>query len=282
MYWTILRSLEFSVLGNFRGYNPCAVQRFLDLLQCFCGGPLTEANGIRCKSCDREYPVMDGVLILEPDGRGGLEEELQKQEEVVRDKQVKFYEKWMEFHPPSRIEKRWVQAALNQNPLESAIEVACGPGRWTPILAQKTDRLVALDRSFLSVKRNREKLVAMGLGDKVLHVKGDATALPGATGAFAGVFSGQLLEHLPSPELRSAAVAEMGRVLKPGGRAIISAYEYTSWNPFVGKKEGQHAGGMYYYRFSRAEYRELLAQSMEVEDLRSAMGHILVGFGRGR
>lgn len=256
--------------------------QFLDLLQCFCGASLAHDGEVRCTACGRVYPVMDGVLIMEPDGRAGEAEALQAREEAVRDKQVKFYEKWMEFHPPSRIEKGWVRRAVNEWKIDAAIEVACGPGRWTPILAAGCQRLIALDRSFLSVKRNREKCVEMGLGDRVLHVKGDATALPGRNGAFGGVFSGQLLEHLPTPELRALAVAEMGRVLATSGHSIISAYEYTSWNPFVGKKEGEHAGGMYYYRFSRAEYGELLAASMGVDEVRSAMGHILVGFGRGR
>ena len=50
---------------------------------------------------------------------------------------------------------------------------------------------------------------------------GDAEALPFADGAFDAAVSGYGIIHLPRP---AAALAEMARVLRPGGRLAVSVW----------------------------------------------------------
>ncbi len=231
-----------------------------------------------CQTCGRKYPVQQGILIMEPDEAIDAQAEtLQKQEEATRDAQAKFYDFWLQLHIPSRIERGWVRKAVGDRKPATAIEVGCGTGRWTRFLAKDIEQTVALDRSFRSLLQNQAQLTRLGLQEKVLLVKGDATNLPAQSGAFDAVFSGQLIEHLPTQALRDHAVAAMARVLKPGGLAVVSGYQWTPWNPLVRNKEGLHAGGMYYYRFSPEEFKDMLSRHFGPTEVRSSMGHILVG-----
>ena len=52
-----------------------------------------------------------------------------------------------------------------------------------------------------------------------VHVVADAEALPFGPGVFDMVLSTEMLEHVRNPE---RAVAEMGRVLRPGGRLVLT------------------------------------------------------------
>lgn len=256
------------------------MESLLPLLRCYCGGDLTVGGeGARCVACDREFPLREGVLVMNPDREDGEAERRQRQEEATRDRQVSFYEVWMECHIPSRIERGRLRAELGRLQPKTVLEVGCGPGRWSRLLAPRAERMIALDRSFRSLVRNRERMQALGVADRVLHVKGDATRLPAPDGTFDAVLSGQLLEHLPTPELRESVVREIARATRPGGRGIISTYELPGWNLFAGKKEGEHAGGMYYYRSSASEFRELMARHFGQVAVSSCLGHILLGVG---
>ncbi|HKX32990.1 MAG TPA: class I SAM-dependent methyltransferase, partial [Blastocatellia bacterium] len=48
-------------------------------------------------------------------------------------------------------------------------------------------------------------------------VEGDATAMPFETGSFSGAVSFTMLHHVPSLSLQDRVLAEVCRVLKPGG-----------------------------------------------------------------
>lgn len=56
-----------------------------------------------------------------------------------------------------------------------------------------------------------------GYGYETVHVVADLGRLPFADGSIAGIISEAVLEHVPDP---AAHVAEMRRVLKPGGRVL--------------------------------------------------------------
>ena len=104
--------------------------------------------------------------------------------------------------------------ALNDVELgDDVLEVGPGPGMTTDILRERTPRLTSIEIDPRLAVALRERLQ----GANVIVVEGDATAMPFADGSFSGAVSFTMLHHVPSPALQDRLLAEVYRVLKPGG-----------------------------------------------------------------
>jgi SAM-dependent methyltransferase len=103
-------------------------------------------------------------------------------------------------------------ALARPRPEDRALDVACGPG----LLAKAVAPLV---RDFLGVDLTHAMLVkARALAPRARFVVGDALALPLADATRDLVLTRLALHHIPEP---ARAIAEMARVLAPGGRLAI-------------------------------------------------------------
>ncbi len=98
-----------------------------------------------------------------------------------------------------------------------ALDVGTGPGQLAFYLAQEGFDVTGIDISPGMIER--ASLKARELGLCVDFRTGDAGNLPFGDNAFDVVVTRNLVWTLPNPE---AAVKEWHRVLKPGGRIIIS------------------------------------------------------------
>ena len=111
--------------------------------------------------------------------------------------------------------KQWVlPSALNGVDLgDDVLEVGPGPGRTTDLLRDMTLRLTAveLDPDLAAALRDR-----LG-GTNVEVVHADATAMPFPDGRFTAVVSFIMLHHVPTPQRQDELLAEVARVLRPGG-----------------------------------------------------------------
>ena len=104
------------------------------------------------------------------------------------------------------------------------LDVAAGPGTLTLLAAESGRRLSAIDFSQQMVTNLKRRLNGAQLGADVRL--GDGQALPWADAEFDAVFSMFGLMFFPD---RARGFAELYRVLKPGGTAVVS-----SWAPFEG------------------------------------------------
>lgn len=103
---------------------------------------------------------------------------------------------------------------------ERVLDVGCGaPAFLVRQFARGGARVVGVDISPRSVELARAHVLAQGL-EAELEV-GNAEALRFADGTFDFVTSAGVLHHTPDTE---RAVAEVHRVLRPGGRAVIALY----------------------------------------------------------
>lgn len=125
-------------------------------------------------------------------------------------------------------------------------DLACGAGDLTVRLAPRVKRVVAVDASpeMLAAAKRR----ARGLANVEFH-RADLADLPVADGSCDAALLLLALTHVEQP---AAAVAEMARILKPGGRAVIVDLLHHDRDEFR-RKMGQLRNG-----FTAAELQAML------------------------
>ncbi len=125
---------------------------------------------------------------------------------------------------------------LGLRPGDRVLDVGAGFGRHAFEIARRGARVVALDYAADEVVQTRATIGAMVAGgeiplDRFVGVlRGDATRLPFADGSFDTVITSEVLEHIQDDV---SAIAEMVRVLRPGGTfaATVPAWfpEKVNW-----------------------------------------------------
>ena len=111
------------------------------------------------------------------------------------------------------------------------LDVATGTGRVPLILAQLSrfdGHVIGIDASRRMLARAREKVAKQRFEDFITLARHDATELPFADASFDAVTCLEALEFMPRPKL---ALAEMIRVLRPGGALLTTIRIDTRWMP---------------------------------------------------
>jgi SAM-dependent methyltransferase len=130
------------------------------------------------------------------------------------------------------------------------VDLGCGPGRDMAWLHARGLRVAGLDLSAGMLRQARPR--ASGA-----LVQGEMRGLPFGAGTCQGVWCNAALLHLPKAEA-PAALAEIARVLAPGGLAFVSVQ--------AGSGEGWEADSMrpglwpprYFARYDKAEFARLM------------------------
>ena len=111
---------------------------------------------------------------------------------------------------------------LAPRPDDLILDFAAGTCWATELLGRLGVRTVSVDLSTEMMRRGRERLAAdsrLVFRDEAVFVTARGQSLPFVAGTFEGVLCMNALHHLPS---YAAALQEIHRVLKPGGRAVFS------------------------------------------------------------
>ncbi len=127
------------------------------------------------------------------------------------------YQEWSAtYDQPLRlfpIEEPPMRALIDTIPPGTALDAGCGTGRYSTILAERGHAVIGVDQSGAMLDIARRKLPAADFRDA------DLTALPLPAGSVDAVVCALALVHLPDV---SPAMREFARVLRPGGRLVIS------------------------------------------------------------
>jgi SAM-dependent methyltransferase len=107
-----------------------------------------------------------------------------------------------------------------EDPAANWLEVACGPAAISQALAPRVGRVHGVDLTPAMVEKATEEAAAAGLANVGFSV-GDATALEFEDASFDGAVTRFSLHHIPAPW---RVVAEMARVVRPGGWVIVSDF----------------------------------------------------------
>ena len=114
------------------------------------------------------------------------------------------------------------EAILHDCASKDVLEYGCGVGGYAFTLAERGANVTGIDISDVAVRKARERAA----GDPRLTFRvADAEVLPFEPAAFDLVCGTGILHHLDV----ARAVREIGRVLRPGGRAVF--YEPVGYNP---------------------------------------------------
>lgn len=104
-------------------------------------------------------------------------------------------------------------------PSDHVVEIGCGAGRMTRAIAPRVAEVTAVDVSPRMLEIAGEENAEL---DNVRWLLGDGSTLMVVPDASADVcISHIVFQHLPEPKLTLRYVREMGRVLRPGGRALF-------------------------------------------------------------
>ncbi len=113
---------------------------------------------------------------------------------------------------------RGVAAGLDLVPDDELLDVACGEGAFLAEYAAHVGRVAGLDLSEAKIRLARQRLGERIAAGTANVVAGDAGSLPWGDDLFSVVTSMDAFTLFPDPE---RVLAEMWRVLRPGGRVVM-------------------------------------------------------------
>jgi malonyl-CoA O-methyltransferase len=130
------------------------------------------------------------------------------------------YALWSASYPPHahnplmEIEQEAMQRLMPPLAGRTVLDLACGTGRYGLIAQRERARFVAgIDNSWAMLRVGKLRPAA----------EANMTYLPFVSGSFDVILCGLAVGHLP-PRQMQWAIAEMARVLRPGGAALISDF----------------------------------------------------------
>ena len=113
-----------------------------------------------------------------------------------------------------QLEERLLPWVIGDAPLGAdLLEVGPGPGLATDWLRHRAERLTSIEIDEPLATSLDERMD----GTNVEVVHGDATQMPFDEDRFSAAVSCTMLHHVPSPALQDQLLAEVHRVLRPGG-----------------------------------------------------------------
>jgi len=111
------------------------------------------------------------------------------------------------------VERKLLPWALTGVELDgNVLEIGPGLGATTRVLARRAGSLTVLE-----LQRSYCERLRRDLGHQVEIVHGDATEMPFPSGSFSTAVCFTMLHHVPSVRLQDRLLAEVARVLLPGG-----------------------------------------------------------------
>lgn len=139
-----------------------------------------------------------------------------------------------------KLRRKTISVAKLQ-PGEQVLDVGCGTGTLAIKVARRVGRagrVAGVDPGTLQIARARSKAARRHMS--IDFQIGVIERLPFADRTFDVVFSTLMMHHLPA-SLKHQGLAEIARVLKPGGRLVIA--DFTRKQERQGRAAHFHAGG---------------------------------------
>lgn len=157
-----------------------------------------------------------------------------------------------------RVNRRLCQTIASlMNPEDRVLECACGAGMLTTHIAKNCRELIATDFSSGMLKQAEKACKSLS---NVTLKRADITHLHCRDNSFDKVVAGNVIHLLDDP---TAALRELGRVCRPGGKLIIPTYINIerNGNPDILIRIFKKLGADFKRQFTFRTYQEFFAQA---------------------
>ncbi len=235
----------------------------IGLIRCPCDGgeifltSTSEDNGtgivsgvVTCLTdSSHSYKIVDGILKLMLELES-LDDKIQS-EIQARDRQAANYD----IKLSSRFDKELPSTlgAIGSVLGKSVIEYGCGTGRITKHLLG-AELIVAIDFSYESLVILAHKLSGQS---NLALIQSEITSVKIKPKSFDLAVSIQVIEHIPTSEMRAIFFNSVKDTLVDNGLFILSAYHFDLRRRLKNKPRiGQHNSGIYYHYFGQREIRK--------------------------
>ncbi|TAN59383.1 MAG: methyltransferase domain-containing protein [Rhodospirillales bacterium] len=237
---------------------------FLACPACHAHPLTTAAGGLTCPSCAKHFPVnpaLGVVQFLPPEETGGAKSNIQawwgdlyRQLYEPTDRTLTRESLAAKLAETEDLFRRRDMLAVIEMPLsdlagKDVLEIGPGGGAHSCLFAKYGAKVTAIDITPPRAASTARKLKLVGDGTGQAY-QGDAENLPFQDSSFDIVYSNGVLHHSQDTE---RCIAEVRRVLKPGGKAVLMLYARHSaiyWCNIVPR--GLFSGEM--FRWPEAEW----------------------------
>lgn len=115
----------------------------------------------------------------------------------------------------------WITRAAGRVAGKKVLDLGCGDGALTYLLAKKGADVVGIDNDELGIKFAHENLASRNKHGKLKYqfILASGYELPVASDTFDFVVNSEVIEHVQEP---ASMLTESKRVLKPGGKFILT------------------------------------------------------------
>lgn len=203
--------------------------------------------------------IMKRRALQEKEDLGKLLDSTKQYYEAYSDKYVEFYDDWFKgknaFSNPDykegydQLAETLIEVMKTE---EMIVDVGCGVGTWSTLLAKHRAKVVSLDYSPSILRRCREKARGLKLEPRIFRILADGFHLPFPSQIFDGATLNWVLAHIQVNK-NDMFLKEVRRVLKYNGWLVVSD---SHWRGQEGGKEqvqtrdtdeGTHEIYKYYY-----------------------------------
>lgn len=295
------------ILHPLHAFTRCPYHPLTGLLVLPPSHSLHDSTSLQCEICGRRFDITGGIYCLMPDefhvgtpAPGADDADVLQKKREMRQRDERAATSTGFVRVPDSHPLYWMNIQYDAVTRHAVIpndgiciDYGTGVGRYIPWLLERADRIIATDFSFASLRTLQAHLTPEQRA-RCLLIQCDLSRLPIANHAAATALCVEVLQHLPSHYLRAAAIAEIARTLRPGGRLFLATKAHPScarvegalrrakWSlrkllgtpdPRPETAQETHDGPIYTYWHTLAELRQLVAPHLRLEAVRGIMAY---------
>jgi 2-polyprenyl-3-methyl-5-hydroxy-6-metoxy-1,4-benzoquinol methylase len=195
---------------------------------------------------------------------------------IISDDYVAFYNNWVkgrDLFSDRKIKKGYDRVADIVSdavtPDEKIVDVGCGLGVWSVLLAQNGAHVTSVDFALNPLRKCNKRARVAHVESRVSTVLADGSSLPFRKGIFDGALLNWVIEHVPVSQ-HTGFLREVSRVIREDGWLVLSD---SRWRGQEGGKEQVQVRDtdegncdIYKYFYEPQELQNLITEEIGVID----------------